>query len=244
MFGMLDCEPRGTKVNRFIWYHSDGKPCTPYTYVYYWEWIFHLFYIVSLRTRIVRTNAKEVDKGRPSRHNRRGSWRAFKVFFAAGVDKTISRVFSVRLSFSFSVFSNVSVFSPSCISLKTARLARSLDSLCRNRLGVHHHSSVPRAACHACTALRRCVMRRFFLKEKQAARANCLVQMSVLLLSHSYLVENGMACPKIGFPVQGQIWGTLSSKYGRAACRAPCATCACPVCHECICRVQCDTFFV
>ena len=42
------------------------------------------------------------------------------------------------------------------------------------------------------------------------------------VFAHSYLVENGTACKNSGFPVQGQVWGTLSSKFGRAACRVPC----------------------
>ena len=39
------------------------------------------------------------------------------------------------------------------------------------------------------------------------------------------------ACHNSGFPVQGQVWGTASSKFGRAACRVPCVTRACAVCN-------------
>ena len=35
----------------------------------------------------------------------------------------------------------------------------------------------------------------------------------------TYIFENGKACLNTGFPVQGQVWGTLSSKFGRTACR-------------------------
>ena len=53
----------------------------------------------------------------------------------------------------------------------------------------------------------------------------------LFLLIHTYLVENGTACRKSGFPMQGQVWGILSSKFGRSACRVPCVTRACAVCN-------------
>ena len=52
----------------------------------------------------------------------------------------------------------------------------------------------------------------------------------LFLLIHTYLVENGTACRKSGFPMQGQVWGILSSKFGRSACRVPCVTRACAMC--------------
>ena len=48
--------------------------------------------------------------------------------------------------------------------------------------------------------------------------------------AHTYLFENGPACHNSGFPVQGKVWGTLPSTFGRAACRVPCVTrCMCHV---------------
>ena len=55
----------------------------------------------------------------------------------------------------------------------------------------------------------------------------CLSNVGVF--AHTYLVENGTACRNSEFPVKEQVWGTLSSKFGRAACREPCATRACAV---------------
>ena len=60
-----------------------------------------LFSLISVRTRTVRTNDNEVDRGNPSGHSRRGldairtvcrAWRALKVlFFPAALDnRTIS----------------------------------------------------------------------------------------------------------------------------------------------------------
>ena len=61
--------------------------------------------LTSIGTRTVCTNArkcyKEVDRGRPSGHSCQGlgairavcrAWRALKVFFSAGMEKTISRL--------------------------------------------------------------------------------------------------------------------------------------------------------
>ena len=81
---------------------------------------FRLLSITSLRARTVRTNAtKEVDRGSPSRHSRQGlgamravcrAWGVLKVFFPAGVDKTISRSFlSGVVSYSH-FFAHVGVF--------------------------------------------------------------------------------------------------------------------------------------
>ena len=121
--------------------------------------------IISLGTRTVRTNANEVDRGRPSGNSGRGfgairamcrAWRALKALSAGG-DKTISRVFSVRHFFYALFFSNVGVVAP------------------------------------------------------------------------TYLVENDAACHNSGFPAQGQFWGTLSSKLGRAMCRVRCHVCMCLV---------------
>ena len=36
------------------------------------------------------------------------------------------------------------------------------------------------------------------------------------------IYENGTTCHNSGFPAQGQVWGTLSSKFGCGACRVPC----------------------
>ena len=119
--------------------------------------------VIPLRKQTVRTNTKEVDEGRPSGHSRRGlgairalcrAWRALKVFFSAGVDKTISREFCVRRCFVFRPFKCWCAFLIIRISLKTARHAVTLGFLCRDRVGVHYHPSlarcVPCAVCHAC----------------------------------------------------------------------------------------------
>ena len=50
-------------------------------------------------------------------------------------------------------------------------------------------------------------------------------------MSYVYVVENSTTCRNSGFPVQGQVWGTLSSKFGRAACHVPCGTHACAPCN-------------
>ena len=42
--------------------------------------------------------------------------------------------------------------------------------------------------------------------------------LNVGVYAHTYLFENGAACHNSGFPVQGQAWGTPSSKFGRV-CR-------------------------
>ena len=57
-------------------------------------------------------------------------------------------------------------------------------------------------------------------------------EMLVFFFHHMYLLENGTACHQSGFPVQEQVWGTLSSKFGRAGCRAPCVTRVCAACDD------------
>ena len=77
------------------------------------------------------------------------------------------------------------------------------------------------------------VMRSFFL-EKKTGRLSKLLRSNVgcfLLMSYVYVVENSTTCRNSGFPVQGQVWGTLSSKFGRAACHVPCGTHACAPCN-------------
>ena len=122
---------------------------------------------MSPRTRTVRTNTKEVDRGSPSGHSRRGlgairgvrlTRRVLKHFFSAGVDKAISRVLLVS-----------------------------------------------------------CFLNPLFFK--------------MLVLIHTYLVENGTVCHTSEFFVQGQVWGTSLSKFGRAASSMPCLTRACVKCN-------------
>ena len=43
----------------------------------------------------------------------------------------------------------------------------------------------------------------------------------LVFFAYTYLFENGSAYHNSGFPVQGQVWGTLSSMPGCAACRVP-----------------------
>ena len=55
---------------------------------------------------------------------------------------------------------------------------------------------------------------------------------SLCVFAHIYctcLFEKGMACHNSAFPVQTQVWGTLASMFGRAACRVPCVA-RVPVC--------------
>ena len=64
-----------------------------------------------------------------------------KVFFSAGGDKTISRVslLGVILYQVPSIFRSVDVFCSYLFCLKTARLATTPGSLCRDRFGVQYH---------------------------------------------------------------------------------------------------------
>ena len=119
---------------------------------------------------------KAVDRGRPSGNGRRGLGSdpfsvshvacARKKKNSAGVGKTISRGFFLRRSLVPGIIPHFSFFAHTYvpgISLKTARLATTLGSPCRDR----------------------------------------------------------------------QVWGTLSSKLGRAACCVPCVTRAHTVCMRC-----------
>ena len=56
----------------------------------------------------------------------------------------------------------------------------------------------------------------------------------LVCFAHTYLYENGTACHNSGFPVQGQVWGIQSFKFGCSACRVPCFTRACAVWNEMI----------
>ena len=115
-------------------------------YVYIFLRYFGVFSLISLRARTVRTNVKDIDRGRC----RRGlgairamcrAWLALKShFFSAGVDKTISGV-SFQGAILCPVFRNFGVFGLR-ISLKTARPATTLGSPCRDRLRVHFHASL------------------------------------------------------------------------------------------------------
>ena len=131
---------------------------------------FYTCSVTSLRTRTVRTNAKKVGRGTPSAHSHPGLGviravcrvrLALKVYFRAGKDKTIPRLFFTRRYF----VPDILHFSKCC----------------------------------------------FFV--------------------HTCLFQNGTACPNYECPVQGQVWGTLSSKFGGAACRVSCVTRACAVCN-------------
>ena len=107
--------------------------------------------------------------------------------------------------------------------------------LCRDRFGVHYHPSLDalRAVCRVARMHVPRVMRSFFL-EKKTGRLSKLLRSNVgcfLLMSYVYVVENSTTCRNSGFPVQGQVWATLSSKFGRAACRVPYGTHACAPCN-------------
>ena len=69
--------------------------------------------------------------------------------------------------------------------------------------------------------------RRYF---EPAPGTNPFLEMFVFF-AQRYLFENGTACHNSGFLVQGQVWGTLSSKFGSVACRVPCVTRACAECN-------------
>ena len=135
--------------------------------------------------------------------------------------------FSLRHVVLYSLFFML-VFLLIRISLKTARLAKTLGSLCRDRLGVHYHPTLGAlgAVCRASRVHVPFVMRyqvHFFSKKKKEAAGPLLgSNAGVFFFIRAYLVANGMVCRNSGFPVQGQVWGTLSSKFGRAACRVPC----------------------
>ena len=128
------------------------------------------------------------------------------------------------------------------ISLKTALLGVTLASLPVQ--GQVWACCVPRAVCQACVCHASCDT----FKKKTGRRRSKLLGSNVgvflfiriicinVFFVHTYfmyLAAHGAACRNSGFLVQGQVWGTLSSKFGRAACRAPCVSCmrACAVCH-------------
>lgn len=141
--------------------------------------------LICLHTRTVGTIAK-VDRARRSGHTRRGlgtilpyfASGVHAVFFSAGeVNKTVSRVFSVRSFFLlFLCFFKGWRFLLICISLRTAGLAINLGSLCRDRFRLHSNSTADalRAVCRAPRVHMPCVMRYFFLgnKNKKTGRGS------------------------------------------------------------------------
>ena len=85
-----------------------------------------------------------------------------------------------------SIFRNVGVFCSYKFSMKTARLATTLGSLCRDWFGVHYHpiSGALRAVCRASRVHVPCAMRYFYSsikREKQAAGRNSLVYATLRL---------------------------------------------------------------
>ena len=86
--------------------------------------------------------------------------------FSAGVDKTISRVCILRRYLVHGIilhFSECWCVLLIRISLKTAQLATTLGSLCKDRFGVHDHPSLGalRVVCRVSRAHVPCVMRCF-----------------------------------------------------------------------------------
>ena len=71
----------------------------------------------------------------------------------------------------------------------------------------------------------------FFSRRSFAPQVSSICRNVECILAHTYLFESGTACHDSAFPVQRQVWGTLSSMFGRAACRVPCVTRACAVCN-------------
>ena len=119
------------------------------------------------------------------------------------------------------------------ISVKTA--AVSLGSLRMGRFGVYYYPSLGAllAVCRASQVHVPCVIRYpgtwyFLLKENRGRRFKLPVSIS-FFFADTRLVENCRVCRHSGFPVQGQVWGTISSRFGRVACRVPCVTHACAV---------------
>ena len=136
-------------------------------YTYIWD-LLVLFRSHPLVHAPFAQTLKEVDReGRSGagavRAVRRARRRALKAFASAG-EKTISWEVFLRRCFVAGIFffsyqvsyyfpRNIGCFLLTRISLKMARLATTLGSLCRDRFGVHYHPSLSalRAAVHACT---------------------------------------------------------------------------------------------
>ena len=143
--------------------------------------------ITSLRTRTVRTKrygGRQGGQGKvvrlqPSRFGRdscsverMACAHALEVFFG-GSGKDDFPVFYLRHCFVPSIFRKKMSFLLIRTSSKTARLATTLGSLCRERFGVHYHPRlgalrvvyrVSRVACATCNAI-------FFLKKKKKQAA-------------------------------------------------------------------------
>ena len=158
-----------------------------YEYIYIRN--FGTLSLIFLRTRTVRTNAKEVDRGRPSGHSRRGlgairavcrAWHALKVV-SAGADKAICRAFFLRRYFDPGITLHCSkcwrFLLISTISSEAAWLATTLGSLRRDRLGVHYHSTLGalRAVCCVTRACAVCNAMFLLTKKEQAAGPNSLL---------------------------------------------------------------------
>ena len=126
------------------------------------------------------------------------------------------------------------------MSLKTARLAVTLGSLCRDRFGVHYHPSLDalRAVCRVarvhvppCNAI-------LFSRKKTGRRSKLLASnVGCFLLMYVYLVENSTACRNSGFPVQGQVLGYIIIQVWTRC--VPCA-----VWHACMCPRVMRSFFL
>ena len=120
-----------------------------------------------------------------------------------------------------------------------APCAETLKGVDRGRPSGHGRRGLGsiRAVCCAWRALkiafRREWIRRFpgFLFEALVCTRNPPFFEMLVFFAHTYLYENGTTCHNSGFPVQGQVWGTFSFKFGCAACRVPCVTRACAVCN-------------
>ena len=82
-----------------------------------------------------------------------------------------------------SILRNVGVFAHTCLYMKTARLATTLGSLRRDRMGVQDHPSLGAlgAVCRVLRVYVPCIMRCFFSKKEQAAGPNSLVSATLCL---------------------------------------------------------------
>ena len=150
-----------------------------------------------------------------------------QIFFCGGGSgqDDFPGVFSVRRCFVCCVFSNVFFFcSYIRVSLKTARLATTLGSLCRDWFGVHCHPSLGalRAVCRESGCMCRVECDTFFLKKKEAAGPNCLgatlsLRTRVRASGKRFSLPFSFACLFLIFPFffQIKILKNVSCEYGR-----------------------------
>ena len=194
-------------------------------------------WLISFRTRTVRTNAYG------SRQRKAVRTRSSRL----GLDPcSVSRVACAQSSFfggsgwqddfpgfSFggvtlyqasSIFRNVGVFCSYKFSIKTARLATTLGSLCRDWFGVHCHPSLGalRAVCRESGCMCRVECDTFFLKKKEAAGPNCLgatlsLRTRVRASGKRFSLPFSFACLFLIFPFffQIKILKNVSCEYGR-----------------------------